>query len=96
MLCSKRALLKDDAYYNIQIQKNRTNKHIYLIAQNEADKSTDQGYYIDLPNRQAKYVEKIFKRDYSSIIDSISIQNDKMVLLNPKYVEPPESKTEEL
>lgn len=72
-------MLKENTYYNIQIQKNKFNKHIYLIAQNEAEKSKDEGYYIDLPIKQAKYVEKIFKKDYSSIIDSISIQDDKMV-----------------
>jgi hypothetical protein len=88
VLCSKRAELRDNTFYNIQIQRNKKNKHLYLIAQNESKEVRNDDYYIDLPNKEAKCIEKIFKKDYRSVLDSISIQNNKLVLLNPNYVEP--------
>ena len=88
VLCSKRAELRDNTFYNIQIQRNKKNKHLYLIAQNESKEVRNDGYYIDLPNKEAKCIEKIIKKDYRSVLDSISIQNNKLVLLNPNYVEP--------
>lgn len=58
----------DNTFYNIQVQRNRANKHIYLIAQNESDAVKDDDYYIDLPNKEAKLVTKIFNKNYESMI----------------------------
>lgn len=78
LLFSKRAELKDNTFYNIQIQKNKRNKHIYLIAQNESRNIRNDDYYIDLPKNQASSVKKIFENNYSSMVDSISIHDDKL------------------
>lgn len=42
-------------------------------------------YYIELSRKQAENVKKIFENNYNSIVDSISIHDDKLVLLNPTY-----------
>jgi hypothetical protein len=86
-LFSKRAELKDNTFYNIQIQKNKRNNHIYLIAQNESTNVTNDDYYIDLPKNQASSVKRIFANDYSSMVDSISIHDEKLVLLYPTYTD---------
>lgn len=87
MLFSKRTELKAETFYDIKIQKNRKNKHLYLIAQNASSQVRNDDYYIDLPRKEAKSVKKIFNNDYDSIVDSIRIQDNKLVLLNPLYVE---------
>jgi hypothetical protein len=87
MLFSKKTQLKEDTFYEIKIQKNRKNNHIYLIAQNASSQVRNDDYYIDLPKKEAKSVKKIFNNDYDSMVDSIRIQDNKLVLLNPHYVD---------
>lgn len=96
LLFSKRVELKDNTFYNIQVQKNRKNWHLYLIAQNESKEVRNDDYYIDLPRKEARICKKIFgikrykdifNNDYESMVESIRIQDDKLVLLNPNYRE---------
>ena len=86
LLFSKKAELKDNTFYNIQIQRNKRNKHMYLIAQNEASEERKDDYYIELSKKQAGNVKRIFENDYNNMVDSISIHDDKLVLLNPNYI----------
>lgn len=85
LLHTQKAELKENTYYKIRIQKNRKNNHLYLIAQNDSQKVMNDDYYIDLPKKEAKSVKQLFNGDYSSIVDSISIHDNKLVLLNPNY-----------
>ncbi len=91
LLYTRKAELENDTFYNIQVQKNKRNKHMYLIAQNDTTKSKNDDYYIELSKKQATNVKKIFSNNYSSLVDSISIQSNKLVLLNPTYNPAPTS-----
>lgn len=95
LVLSKRAELKQNTYYNIQIQKNRKNRHLYLIAQNESKKVRNDDYYIDLPKKEANVCKKIFNNDFNTMIESISIQDDKLVLLNPNYTTDDKSRNQD-
>ncbi|CAI2368713.1 unnamed protein product [Moneuplotes crassus] len=84
--------------YNIEILKNKKNKHMYLMARNEssADNRAKDDYYIELSRKQASKVKKIFDNSYSSMVDSIRIHDNKLVLLNlnssqPSNLPPPTS-----
>lgn len=54
LLFQKKAQLNDDTLYNIKIQKNKRNKHIYLIAENNSTSAKNDDYYVDLPSKEAK------------------------------------------
>ncbi|TNV71071.1 hypothetical protein FGO68_gene7443 [Halteria grandinella] len=68
-------------YYIVEISSN--NSHLFIAAY---DVESPESFLIEIPEKKAQDILATFNSEYDQIANSLSIQNKRLMLMNPKFI----------